>query len=237
MRKKIALLLRGITYHPCYHHHTGIYLDIDFRHNLANVRELITNIQKTHDMDLFIATYESDLSPAIVTSSFDKCKAIVFLSPGDKQQADCLSAGLKLIDNAEDYDLVVVSRFDLKVIQDINELRIDWSKFNLLWKENTLLDSEQVGDCMFFFHPKYLEAMHMALHDCDKKKTLHHIKKYLDSYLIDTDYNFLFAERYNSNSDKFPNPLYTIQRKPTSRPNFYSKFLGYSAGKYKHVKR
>lgn len=236
MRKKIALLLRGLTFQQGYRHHSGSYYDIDYRNNLSNTHAFIKQLQSNYDVDLFIATYESSLPNQQFIEDFPQCKDIIFLTPADNKQVDCVLAGLSLIHDHERYDLIIISRFDLIVKVHVDHLDIDWNKFNFIWKENTS-ENEEVGDCMIFFNSKYLQAFQMALNDCQQKNSLHSIKAHLDSYLDESDYHFIFKEKFNSNSDKIANPLYIIQRQDSRiTQSFASKFLGSSSLKFKGFK-
>ncbi len=217
---KIALLLRGLTCLENYIHHTGKVYNINYKNNLYNIQYLINNLKQNHQVDIYISTLTSKLNDQVI-SDFNP-KTHIFL---DKltNQSDCLKAGLELI--KEHYDFVIVTRFDLKLKSNILDLRIDYDKFNLLWREQT--KDHRVNDCIHLFNYKFLNEFIKALNDCPYKKCIHHIIPHLN--INQDDIHFIYEDYYDSNSDKQENPVYEIERGTVLMDlskKFWYKYLG-----------
>jgi hypothetical protein len=218
---RVAVLLRGMIHSDRYVHHTGVVLNVDYRKNLDNIRtKLIDRVKEIGHIDMFLSSYECCLKDQCIQDYAPK--AHVFIERGT--QADCMLAGLRLI-RPEEYDFVIVTRFDIDLKCDLVALDIDYEKFNVLWREQTM--DHRVGDCIHMFNSRFLSALIEALDDCPIKNCLHHIMPHLAVRSEET--NLLFIEVYDSNSDKVDNPVYRIMRGNVLgdlSKSFYTKFLG-----------
>lgn len=218
---RIALLLRGLIHSDRYVHHTGVVFDVDYRNNRENVqKKIIERCNELGSVDVFISSYDCKLKQQCIDDY--KPKAHVFLPVGT--QSDCMLAGLELI-RPEDYDFVIVTRFDIDLRCDLLGMEIDYDRFNILWREQT--QDHRVGDCIHMFQSRFLGAFMKAVRDCPIKTCLHHI---MPHFSIESDEtNILFPDFYDSNSDKTENPAYRIVRGNVLcdlSKSFYTKFLG-----------
>lgn len=217
---RVALLLRGIAHSDRYIHHTGVVFDIDYRRNLESVREKIVRpLRGLGTLDVYLASYDCSLKEQCVSDYGPKDS--VFLEAGT--QADCMLAGLGLL--REEYDFVVVTRFDIDLKVGLLDLMVDYNRFNVLWREQTI--DHRVGDCIHMFHGRFLEAFVGAVRDCPVKTCLHHVMPHLA--VMSEDTNILLPDFYDSNSDKTDNPVYRIVRGRVlcdMGRSFYTKFLG-----------
>lgn len=219
---RIALLIRGILFKENHKHFTNNMYTIDYKLNynnllsqainqLRNINELNND---TNEVDIFIATYKNNkYSDEDIIRDFSP-KAYIFIEDETKQQLDCIEAGLKLIRNTinsedKNYDFIIVTRFDLNLKVNINEIPYKVDKFNFIWYE--LSKDNLVGDCMFFLNSKYLDYFIKAVEICEYRAVAHFIKRYLDRFLTIQDIHIIYGFHW-SNSDTYENPLYKIVR-------------------------
>lgn len=239
---KVALLLRGITYKDIYIHHTGKILKIDYREYMDKINsQIIEPLRAKYDVDLFLVTYKSNLDQIEILKDFEPYVDTYFMDEIGPTQTDCLLTGLRMIyRHLEDkkfiqtkYDLIIVSRMDLDLLMNINDIEYNGNKFNFLWNEIT--KDGQVADCMYFLNPSFLLPFISALNAYTKTKycrSLHFIRPYIERYIDKKDINIIFTDYWDSNTDFRPNPLYKIIRqevelpKQPEPPSFYKKFLG-----------
>lgn len=212
---KIALLIRGIVFKENHRHFTNNMYTIDYKLNYKNLLEQTINPLKIdNDVDIFISTYKNEkyTSKDIITDFSPK--EFILIEGENKQQLDCIEEGLKLIENTiqttnENYDFIIVTRFDLDLKTNINNIPYKIDKFNFIWYE--LSKDNLVGDCMFFFDGKYLAYFIKAVQVCEYRAVAHFIKKYIDIFLTSKDIHIIYGFHW-SNSDTYENPLYKIVR-------------------------
>ena len=217
---KIALLIRGIAYLENYIHHTGKVYNINYKNNLSNLNHFIQNLKQNNEINIYISTQSSKLNDEVI-SDFNP-KDHIFLETITNQNS-CLLFGLNLI--KDQYDFVIVTRFDLKFKFNIMDLSINYDKFNILWKEQT--KDHRINDCIHLFNYKFINPFVEALIECPYKKCIHHIMPYIK--IDNKDINFIYDEYYDSNSDNQDNPIYTIERGNVLTDlskNFWYKYLG-----------
>lgn len=236
---KVALLLRGLTYKEQYIHHTGRILKIDYRVNLDKIKsQIIEPLKNKYDLDIFLVSYKNSLDEADIMKDFD-CINADFLPEEGQTQTDNLLAGLRLIYrkgedryNPQKYDFIVITRFDINLLMNIDDINYDEDKFNFIWSEQT--QDGQIGDCMFFLNGEYLLPFINALNMYSKTtyiKSIHFIKPYIERYISKQNINIIFDDFWDSNTDYRSNPLYKIIRldgPPISyerKPSFFNKFL------------
>lgn len=236
---KVALLLRGITYKERYIHHTGRILKIDYRVNLDKIKEqIIEPLKSKYDVDVFLVTYKNSLEEEDIIKDFD-CVGADFLPQEGQTQTDNLLAGLRLIYrkgedryNPVKYDFIVITRFDIDLLMNIDDINYNEDKFNFIWSEQTC--DGQVGDCMFFLNGEFLLAFINAVNMYSKTsyiRSLHFIKPYIERYIDKQNINIIFDGFWDSNTDYRENPLYKIIRQDgppiiyETQPSFYNKFL------------
>lgn len=210
---KIALLLRGITYKKEHAHWTGKVVNIDYKSNVSNVLSMVVHpLCSLYDTDVFIVTYQSKERPIQdIIQDFAPIKDHVLLESNTCKQMDCFLAGLKLIKSSnKKYDFVIVSRFDLELKEPITDIPFQLDKFNFLWYEKCM--DNRVGDCMHFFHSKWIDIFIKCMEECPFKTCCHYIKNYLDKYLDNKDFNIIHDKCYDSNTDENTNPIYSIKR-------------------------
>lgn len=224
--KRIALLLRGITYVNMYRHHTGAIYEIDYRKNLDKLKtQMINPLRDRYDIDVYLTTYKSSINKETIINDFSPCKSCILLDSSQQYQVDCLINGLnQIIDTRETYDFVIISRFDLELLIDLHDLNWNWKKINMLWCENT--NDGQIADCMFFFDFKFIVPFIQALTDSTQRTSMHYLKPQLLKYVKEDDIHIMFQQTFNSNTDKGTNPVYRIVRHViTPKHKFAYKYL------------
>lgn len=207
---KVALLIRGITFFNNYIHHTGKVLKLDYRTNIESVIEkVVTPLIERHDVFIYIASNSSCVQDDVIRN-FTQVKNSIFLNDKSTQN-DVVIAGLNMIETdqqAMNYDLVIITRFDLELKQNITDIPIEHSKINILWEEST--KDGRIADCLFFFHGRYIRNFLDALINDPHTNSMHNIKQYLCAK--DEEINFIYHSLFDSNSDKENNPVYVIKR-------------------------
>lgn len=224
--KRLALLLRGITYVSMYRHHTGSIYEIDYRRNLDKLKsQLINPLKSRFDVDVYLTTYKSEINQDTIINDFAPCKGCIMLEPSQHDQVSCLINGLnRILDTHELYDFVIISRFDLNLLTDLQDLKWNLEKINFLWHENT--NAEQTADCMFFLNFKFISIFIQVLTNSIERTSMHNLKQQLLQHVKEDDIHVMFKQTFNSNSDKGTNPVYEIVRHEiTPRNAFAYKFL------------
>ncbi len=237
--KKVALLFKGVTYRERYIHHTGRILKVDYRDHLERVRsQIIEPLKNRYDVDIFLVSYKNELDESEIKKDFD-CIDADFLHTEGQTQTDNLLAGLRLIyrksedrHNPVKYDFIVIARFDIDLLMNLEEINYNEDKFNFLWHEITR--DGQVGDCMYFLHGEFLLPFINAVNMYSKTKytrSLHFIKPYLERYIDKSNIHMIFNDCWDSNTDYRSNPLYKIIRQDgppleyEKTNSFYNKFF------------
>lgn len=208
---KVALLIRGIVYKENHIHFSKNMYTIDYKLNYDTlIKQTINPLKELHEVDIYISTYVNDkYSKDEIIKDFSP-KSCIFIEDQKKQQMDCIQYGLELIrKNDEKYDFIIVTRFDLILKININEIPYNIDKCNFIWYE--LSKDNLVGDCMFFFNEKYLNNFINALSTCPYRAVGHYIKIYIDKFINSDNIHIIYGFHW-SNSDTYDNPLYTIRR-------------------------
>lgn len=230
---KIALIIRGISYLKNYLHHSSKVFDIDCRSNLHNLFEQVINPLKLKYkiVKLYISTNSSPFDEEI-KELIPEANHYLF-NKNNTSQAESLHDILQYVvkDNinpADSVDFVIITRFDLDLKYIITDIPYHLDKFNFIWYEVT--KDNKTGDAMHFLSFQFITHFMKAIQDCPDNKSLHDVKKYLEKYISKENMNVIFSGYIESNSDKSPNPLYTIKRGEViadfSKKKFYKKFLG-----------
>lgn len=153
---KVCICFRGKHYEEGH---------VDYRKSLQNYKEFILNpfIQSGNSVDVFLATYDSKISPELLTDYspkkyifLDKCQQEYGCTNSFARQCDfhiILMDMLKEYD--EQYDLIIEVRFDLFFKAKITEMNLDYEKINIGFKHT----SGNCDDNMFIFNSKHIDAV------------------------------------------------------------------------------
>ena len=223
---KVALLLRGFVYKKHHMHWTGKVVEIDYRDNLSNVKtQVVEPLRSKYSVDVYLSTYETNrVDKDELMHEFDAREICWSVDDGSSKQMDCLQRGVEMImDQHIDYDLVIISRFDLELKVSVTDIPYDPAKINFIWYEQC--NDNRVGDCMHFVNYIYTPIFLQALRSCTYRTCCHYLKNYLDPLISNDDVNVIYKELLWSNSDDAVNPLYVIKRRIVGYRTF-NKALG-----------
>jgi len=136
--KKLALILFGISKldHP---HCTGHISKIDYRKSYANYKTTIFAFfeKQGYSVDVFLATNEMSVSDKRELFAMYNPKGCLFLPNVHSRAIQCRNARLNAavfscLQSREQYDTVLITRFDLEFQHDFEKCDIDLTKFNLV---------------------------------------------------------------------------------------------------------
>ena len=182
-------------------------------------RKCVDNIKRTFgDVEYYITTYNTQFNTDII--NVYNPKKIQFLDGGTQR-----STYIKSLENIknEDVDFLICTRFDILFKKNINELNLDYTKFNFLFKEKGNWDRivngvnvRFVTDNFFAFPIKYKNIFTNCIKGLDNSKYLvnnllnhpltfmHHIYDGSEPKLIDNvEYHFISEIEENSNINSF----------------------------------
>jgi hypothetical protein len=220
--KKACLCLFGISKLESYRHWTKKYeLNIDYKDSLNNYREYLIDYYRRegYELDIFISTYNSSIEKQLLKDYNPKKYTLTKFNPFESNNIARnwhFINVLNLVKNhcAQNkfiYDSIMITRFDIMFIKNIQELKIFHDKFNISYKceRDPLID-----DNFYVFHGKYLIPFITLLSDLAPWLSYHKIYERL--YRKIRDINFMINGNYWVND----NPIYKLVRnkKDTDAP-------------------
>jgi hypothetical protein len=120
---KIALVFTGISYGH----------GRDFTHCFPTIKEtLIDPLAKEHDASIFVCTYAHEREQELL-ELYHPVKSLFIPFEGSHQVGTYIKSMEQL--KGEDFDFVVATRFDIHFHKNIQELGINYKKFNVLFPE------------------------------------------------------------------------------------------------------
>lgn len=209
---RIATLFYGIHYMNDYRHWMGWKTCVDFRKSIDNYRKyLLTFKNKICQNDIFISTYDSDISSKLMEEYKPISNiSIPFNEKINNVQAkyDRLLNGLSLIENYKktndlEYKWYIITRFDLFFKKNIESLSIMEDKINIPYRAkigNEIKDDDNLyifSENMFY---KFIECIKFH----PSNIWLHEIQTYSNKLPI----NYMILGEYFSHES----PLYNIIR-------------------------
>lgn len=162
------------------------------------------NIKKTFgDVDYYITTYGHDEE----LENFYNPKKYQSLKYKDSTQRHTYIKALKDID---DVDFIITTRFDMYFHQRLDEMNIDYDKFNFVCKEKGTWDEYRfVNDSFFAFPIHYKDLFIQSITALEshplKKNFMHHIYPYIEQC---GNTHFMLEEEQSSKE----NELYNLIR-------------------------
>ena len=191
---KLALLLSGISLEINRHWQYGTLYSVDYNNSYENYQKYIFEYftHKGYDIDVYISTnilpdnYKEDL---LVKYKPVKCNFIenendINLSKKNKIN-DVINLCLK---EGKEYDLILITQFDLLFQKDFANSNIQFDKFNIVSISN---DPDYICNNFYLFPYKYLSEFFKII-----KSSSYLIKKDLES--IDCLINYIVNENHDS---------------------------------------
>ncbi len=120
---KVALIFTGISYGH----------GRDFNHCFPNIQEtLISPLLEKHEVSIFLCTYENEKKKDLIELYHPVAyKTIPFI---DSHQVGTYIQSMENIKN-KDFDFVFSTRFDIHFNKRIDQININFKKFNVLFPE------------------------------------------------------------------------------------------------------
>lgn len=196
---KAAILLFGISYLEQYSHwhrsHTHPYI-IDYQHSYQNYQTHIFDYfkQMGYECDVFLATNESNKKEELVKDyqpvriTFPENTGSSVRSRNSKVTSVVESCLNYCTENNEEYDLVLLTRFDLWFKKDFQTANIQLDKLNLVSK---LEKGDLICDNFYLFPGKVLQQFLVVLRKNAKRS--HH--KILGQFMEICEVNFILGGR------------------------------------------
>ena len=199
--KKIAVLFFGLTCH-IYRHHSGKLKKIDYSLSLNNYQEYIYKYFENlgYQIDTYIATnnYRDELKKKRIKDKI-KPKKFAFIKNFRNKHKSRNTKFLKVIELClnEDinYDLVLITRFDLLFQKKFEESNIKLDKFNLV---SILERNDLICDNFYLFPYQYLRKLYELLKD-RPMLNYHRIKHLIESLNGENFINYILNEHNDIN--------------------------------------
>ena len=153
--KKLALLLFGISYGE-YHHFWGRNMKIDYKISVENYKTFIFEYFENlgYEIDVFFATNEIDDDEKEKLLEIYKPVDYVFMEHNNDKRAGRNEKFRNVIDlcvkhKNNNYNHVLITRFDLLFKKKFQESHIEFNKFNLI----SILERDKLVCDNFYFFP------------------------------------------------------------------------------------
>ena len=153
--KKLALLLFGISYGE-YRHFRGRNMKIDYKISVENYKTFIFEYFENlgYEIDVFFATNEMDDHEKEKLLEIYKPVDYVFMEHNNDKRAGRNEKFRNVIDlcvkhKDNNYDHVLITRFDLLFKKKFQESHIEFNKFNLV----SILEKDKLVCDNFYFFP------------------------------------------------------------------------------------
>lgn len=191
---KIAFLLSGISYLDNYSHFSNRNYKIDWKLSLKNYKENILSFFNDDMIDIHICTNDiskyhqkeiyKDFTPKTATFISDECCQGCY-----PRNSRIKSVVNQCLNYNQEYDLVVITRFDLFFEIKLIDMIIDIEKFNLI----TTMQNECICDNFYLFPFKFLDPfLSIVQKNLYTHKSFHFIRNDIESI---SDINFMFDEK------------------------------------------
>ncbi|QKF93890.1 hypothetical protein QKU48_gp0432 [Fadolivirus algeromassiliense] len=215
---RIALLLRGIAYNKYYSHPTGKKLLIDYIKSINNYKEYI---YENNDVDIFFVTYYNDFFDIDKILDIYKPICYEFITDPERNigqiknkynsysQTTIYVINLFLaycaIHNIDDYDYIIITRFDLLFKIKLSTLKLEKDKFMI----SCLAGNNLMDDNFFITNKHYLKEYLEVLSQRNKYHMMHQDYLALCDKIGKDNVKFLIPGIYSIHNG---NPLYNILR-------------------------
>lgn len=214
-----ALVLRGYAHQLSNKRRT---FGVDWRRSIESQRKkLIEPLRAKYDrVDVILCTYEMERSLLDQLGKDYTPDIFVHVKEGRTQRQMALLALDQVIEAQSvlgDYDLVVMTRFDLEILETPWELpNFDPTKINFLWREwneRAWNDHHRVPDAIHMLPGSLVEGFRQGVATTPSEVCLHLIYWPVAKIVGEEKLNVMHREGYtDSNTDTMPNPVYKMVR-------------------------
>ena len=180
---KLSLLLFGIHYLENYNHwFKQDQISINYKNSYSNIKTYIIDYYQNlgYDIDIYFSTYNSTLIKDLINDYQPKNYTVIdkFISNKEESRNLHFVNCLNLCKNSNiDYDLVVITRFDILFQMEFNKVFIDYSKMNVV---STMKRRNRIDDNLYIFSYDKLEQF-INICNSYKKISYHFLKNELQN--------------------------------------------------------
>jgi len=186
-------------------------MGVNYKKALDNIRKnIIEPLKSQHEVDIYLVTYENPKLTELATD-FGAC-SVNFFNMAQNNQTSLVIKGLEIIrDTNVRYDVIIITRFDVELKENINNMSIEWCKFNFTFRETASLWQVQrrIGDTFTIFPWNHLGTMLSSLYNNRQPEHMHLIYDYIVNEIEAHNIHFMHDECFDSAQN---NPIYRIIR-------------------------
>lgn len=211
--KKIALLFFGMSVNPEYRHWGNMTVNVHWKNSYENYKKYIFNFfeNKGYEIDVYFTTNKlSNKEKTELCKTYNPIKYNFVDNHTDKR----ISRNTKIKNVVElclstdiNYDLVLITRFDLLFKKNFVNSNIKLNKFNLVSK---LEEPSLICDNFYLFPYKYLSDFVNVINK-NKYNSFHEIKNDIENINGKQFVNYILNNNRKANDLDF----YKIQRIPS----------------------
>lgn len=202
MVKKLALLLFGVSYYE-YNHFKGGNVKVDYKISVENYKKFIFEYFENlgYEIDVFFATNVMDNDEKEKLLEVYKPVDYVFMEHNNDKKVGRNEKFINAIElcrrhKDNNYDHVLMTRFDLLFKKNFQESHIEFDKFNLV---SILEKDDYVCDNFYFFPIRMLDSF-KELCDFWKWRRYHDLKhKFEERWGIDSVHYILNEHTWVNN--------------------------------------
>lgn len=153
---RIAIVFKGISYSPGYTHWTKNQIRIDFRDNIRNLKkQLIEPLRNSNHVDIYSLTYHHEFLHILAHTIEPTNTKIINYNNDPTYVLNTLVESLNMI-NKDEYDMVIITRFDINLKTKFTQVKYDLNKINFLCKANgSRKDIVYNDDTLFIIPTQY----------------------------------------------------------------------------------
>ena len=206
MGKKLALLLFGMSYREYFHWLSKRNVEIDYKKSLENYKTFIFEYFEKlgYKIDVFFATNEIDNDEKEKLLEIYKPVDYVFMKHNENWREGRNEKFRNVIDlcvkhKDNNYDHVLITRFDLLFQKNFQESDIQFEKFNLV----SILEKDHLICDNFYFFPIQMLDRFKELCDFWAWRRFHDLKHKLEETLGIDSIHYILNEHKFVNSLSF----------------------------------
>jgi hypothetical protein len=185
--------------------------DRNWKDSLDNIKNNVINCWD-YEPKIYLTTYQHE-STFDLLKDYTPTKYLFLPFQNSDQRLTYKNSLIELLN--EDIDLIISIRFDIQFTNALSSYKIDFDKFNFLFKESGGWWQAHKFTCdnLFIFPKKYLRATIDSIqefydHPVRNHSDLHPLYSHIVPKINEENINFIFDETYSSTH----NPFYKLLR-------------------------
>lgn len=211
---KVTVGLFGIHYVDTLNHwHMGWKHGVDYRKTFHNQ---FTQIYSNHDVKYYSATYYSDIQSELLNDynftsiKFSEIDNNLETNPIIKRNKAFKNTIKLILEDTSDWDLAILTRYDLHFKKNFYSLDINFDKVNLLcgvtkrksgkYENRNGIDTDLVDDNFYCIPRHLLQSFYDTIEIIPETMTSHKYHKWFDDYHL-----MISGHQYSLNSPAYRN--------------------------------